>query len=601
MIDVFFFSIAGKKSNSAIDTLIEKFLSEPTIPPHERKILEHTKLVSKEGSYPSKEYYDTFYKYQGIKYNSLSEIAVYCKSAIDFYKLQDYNKKTLTLINEANTPKDFVAGITKIIESQDSTNDDCFEDYHPITYSDVIDKPETKGCTSGIPEIDALTNGFQDYTIASICAFTGHGKSTEVVSMMFKNALQGKKAVLFSLELSPDLVWMQFQARYLYEVKGLQITAQDLIMRKLTSEMKNKVKEYDEDYRRDITNNIMILDESYLSKSIMLNPSLLKSLLKKCELKMGGLDLIAFDHVGQFELMWPDCGNQIIRAIQVVTKTYKTEEGEGFATIFAVQTNREGLKRAARRNGLYDLLAISDLNECVHPDTTLPTKVDGKRCGIVTIRDVYNSFHSGEQVKVLTPSGTWANVTNAFKVRKETEWYRLEYYNSGNNKLFTKNHPVFVNGVKTKLEDLPDTFNADCINYDINFNAKEIPSVNVKSIPKSLTATKHLVTTESWSYNITVDAPTHQYVIDGGLVTSNCERSSTYCIFMYTSDEMKIVQETKVCMLKHRLGSVLPEPITVTFNPAVVLVGSTSERMAMSAEDFADMDGLDFADMDDDF
>lgn len=443
MIDVFCYSIADKKTNQAIDALIDKFLSEDSTPAQERKILEHTKEVAKEGSYPSKEYYDTFYTYQGIKYNSLSEIAVYCKKAVDFYKLQDYNRRTLSLINESNSSKEFLQGLNKILEEQSVDTEDTFDSYHPITYHDVIDKPETKGCVSGISEIDALTNGFQDGTIASICAFTAEGKSTEIVSLMFKNALQGKKEVLFSLELAPDLVWMQFQARYLYEVKGLQVSSQDLIMRKLTSEMKQKVDSYDEDYRRDIVSNIMILDESFLSKSTMLNPQLMKSLLKKCEARMGGLDLIAFDHVGQFELMWPDCGNQIIRAIQVVTKTYKTEQEEGIATVFAVQTNREGKKRAARRNGLYDLQAISDLNEV--------------------------------------------------------------------------------------------------------------------------------------------------------------ERSSTYCIFMFTSDEMKIVQETKVCMLKHRLGSVLPEPTTTTFNPAVALVGSTVEKMAMSEDDFAQMDGLDFGSMDDDF
>ena len=51
-------------------------------------------------------------------------------------------------------------------------------------------------------------------------------------------------------------------------------------------------------------------------------------------------------------------------------------------------------------------------------------------------------------------------------------------------------------------------------------------------------------------------------------------------MFFHTTDDSKIVQETKVSMIKHRLGAVLSEPAVITFNPAVCLVGSNIETVS---------------------
>ena len=58
------------------------------------------------------------------------------------------------------------------------------------------------------------------------------------------------------------------------------------------------------------------------------------------------------------------------------------------------------------------------------------------------------------------------------------------------------------------------------------------------------------------------------------------ERSSFYCIFMYTSDDMKLLQETKIMLLKHRLGALVTEPVSISFNPAVFVVGETVETVS---------------------
>ena len=164
----------------------------------------------------------------------------------------------------------------------------------------------------------------------------------------------------------------------------------------------------------------------------MLNYKMFSALVRKIASKLGGLDLVVFDHVGQFELMFPDCGNQIIKSIQSFSKTFVDANGTKPVSIMAVQTNRQGESRARKRGGVYDIQAISDLNEV--------------------------------------------------------------------------------------------------------------------------------------------------------------ERTSTYIVFMYTSDDMKIMQETKVTLAKHRLGAVIPEPIVTTFNPSIITVGAAVENVSMSDDDFNDMD-----------
>ena len=72
----------------------------------------------------------------------------------------------------------------------------------------------------------------------------------------------------------------------------------------------------------------------------------------------------------------------------------------------------------------------------------------------------------------------------------------------------------------------------------------------------------------------------------GGLVSANCERSSTYVIFMFTNDDMKIQQETRMTLTKHRLGPVVTEPISVNFNAESMVVGEEFEQ-ASFGDDFS--------------
>ena len=418
MIDVFYFSIAGKKSNKVVDSMLLTLKSADYISPQDKLLINHSLECSEKGQYPSKEYFLNFYKTPEFSYRKLAEIAVYFDKMCDFYQQQFIKGNVLSAINSSNSVAELVNNISDSI-SQREVSDSDLDKFDPVTYTDFDNRPHSEGLKTGINEIDSLTNGFQPGTIGCIAAYVGEGKSTTWDSILYKNARDGKKCVLLSVEMPPELVWMNIQARYLYEEKSMDITAQDLVFHKLTDEKKKEVASYDADFKKDICANLLIVDESILSKTIISDYRQMENLFEKFQKKLGCLDMVVWDHIGQIELMYPEMGNIAVRTITSATKIWLNNKKCKIFTGLAVQTNREGRKRAAKRDGLYDLRAISDLNEV--------------------------------------------------------------------------------------------------------------------------------------------------------------ERSSTYCIFLYTSDDSKIVQETKVSMLKHRLGSVLTEPAVITFNPAVCMVGSDIE------------------------
>lgn len=440
MIDVILFSVAGKKERGSVSAILEELLTLDYIPKQEKDIIKHTLEVASHGNYPNKSYFLQLYEDEGLAYNNTSELISYTKKAKAFYKKEWINRQMVKLMNESESDKETIEGLHKLLTNTETSTDEAINDvYRPVLYSESLQRPHSEGILLGISEIDQLTNGIQPGTVASFAAFVAEGKSTVVLSTLYKNARAKKGCILFSLEMSPSIVWAMIQARYMYEEKGMEITTQDLIFKKLTDEKAKIVKEAEEDFMRDIGSYLVIVDEAILSKQIMGDYKQISRLVAKIEKDLGSVELTAWDHVGQLELMYPDMGNQCVRNITSFTKTFINSKGTNPATLMAVQTNREGRKRAARKGGAYDLQAISDLNEV--------------------------------------------------------------------------------------------------------------------------------------------------------------ERSSTYCIFLFTSDDSKIVQETKVSMLKHRLGAVLPDPATVPFNPAILTVGSNVESVNVDMADFSDILGSTFDDM----
>lgn len=433
MIEIFLNSIAGHKSHQAIDSLLDELYQSKTIPEQDKQILSYTKKVAAEGAYPSHDYYRMFYSESAV-FNSISELKVKVKEIVEFYNKQWAEQSLIQALNASTTLDDLKNKLTTIVSDITTNSSDSLELPTPQLYT-TTNTGLGEGIMTGVPELDQVTSGFQPGTIASICAFTAHGKSTFANSIAYKNALQKKKVCIVSLEVAPPLVWQSFEARYMVSEHNLDMTSQDLLFHRLASDVEEQVKELEPKFLEDIASNLMIIDESFITHDCITDYKVFSNLMFSVEDKLQGLDLVIIDHVGQLELLFPQEGNRAIKTLQSFTKTYENKQGKNPTTIFCVQTNREGEKRAAKRGGIYDMRAISSLNEI--------------------------------------------------------------------------------------------------------------------------------------------------------------EKSSSYVVFLHTSDDSKLLQETKITLAKHRLGEVITEPVVTSFNPAIMSVGEQVEAVTLDADGFNNLD-LDF-------
>lgn len=438
MIDPLFYSIAGKKPSQTVDVVLQGWRDSSFVPDPIKVSIDYTLSASKEGNYPGVDYYKMAgYFDSGMRYTTLSEIVTYSKSVTDFFQRQELQRELISAINVAQSTNELQSLVSKAAESNKVQQGD-FSRFKPKTFKEIAESPHTEGLKTGIGPLDEVTNGLQEHSMAFIAAYTAGGKSTCANSIAFKNAMLGKKSAIISLEMAPDIVWMYLRARYMVEVKGLQVTSTDFLHRKITKELGKKIESFEEDFQKDIVSNILITDSSVIPKDVAMSSSAIVQLYSSFDQELCGLHCVVHDHIGQYERLYPECGNTIIKQITDATVRFKTKAGHGVVSLCPCQVNREGYKRAQRRNGIFDEAAVADLNEI--------------------------------------------------------------------------------------------------------------------------------------------------------------ERSAVYLIFLFTPQELAMMQETKVSMVKHRLGPPMPEPVNVAFLPAICTVGSTVEMISYS-DDFSDL-GSDFGGMD---
>ena len=173
--------------------MIDDLLSRKTVPEQDKKILRHTQSVAAHGNYPSAQYYSTFYSPAEITYNSLAEIVEYNKKVIDFYNTSALQAATIRTINESNSFEELRSGLEKLLnEDTNYTEEISFESH---SYGKSLETPYSQGLTTCVTEFDNLTNGLQPGTVSSVCAFTSHGKSTYMLSWMFKKYSSRKKGM----------------------------------------------------------------------------------------------------------------------------------------------------------------------------------------------------------------------------------------------------------------------------------------------------------------------------------------------------------------------------------------------------------------------
>lgn len=366
---VFFYSCAGKKAHVEINNWFTQFLKLPYLDKGDRGLLEYTLECAAVGAYPPWDYYSRYYSVvPDHKYN-IGELGVAFRRVVEYYQRQRLVRQLMEVASTTDDSAGMVAKLREVLADSDGGSDDAelIERLTCWSYSDELKRPLVEGVKLGVPEIDDLTNGFRGGSVATIAGFTGSGKTISVLSTLYKAASKGKKCVYVSLELPVKDVWLMLEARFMYEAHGIRLNYTELLHHKLSGDKQSKVLSFEDDWKSTVAKNICIVDESFFPKEVFMDVESIRQRWALFEKVLGGLDLICLDHVGQLQLLYQErgvgLGNAIIVKLRQSIMTYLNGSGELPALIFACQTNREGYDRACRHKGLYDLRAISDLNE----------------------------------------------------------------------------------------------------------------------------------------------------------------------------------------------------------------------------------------------
>lgn len=335
-----------------------RVLSQLELPEATKSILNHYVECADSGGYPSQGYLQQFSLFQlpTQSVNSEAELSVYLNEVSKSLEKHSLRAKLITVLNS----DDIEAGLKDVVENTTSSNV-SYDFTNGIPDDDDIVK---SNINMGVYEIDDITHNFVGGTVATIAAFTSHGKSTACVSAVYKAMKHDNRCCYFSLELPPSVVIKQFFTRWLFEEHNVVCTFSDLLQGTMDEATAVRVKSLKEEFNAWVKDRLIILDESVLSKAFINDFRHIKAIYSDVAEKLGGVvNLIVYDHVGQIELMHPDKGNSALRNITSAGKTYINSDGSLPVTLWACQANREGFARAVRRQGKYDLLAIADLNE----------------------------------------------------------------------------------------------------------------------------------------------------------------------------------------------------------------------------------------------
>lgn len=363
MIEVVFFSVAGQLDIPEITEKFSAWVNDEKVPKPYKEALRYTLEIVKEGGhYPAKDYYDLYFSDSGHYYASVTELLHFSKQIDDFYARQDVQSKVISAINTSSTLEELRSSISSIVESVE-TIDVVSDLYKPKLYIEQVETTVMDGLKTGITPIDQLTNGFLPTSVATIAAYTGEGKTTACLSTLYSAAKKGKKGVYLSLEMAPEIIWLELETRYLYESCQLQVSTTDLLQRKLSKEVTEKVKAAEPKFTEEIAKHLLIVDSSELGNQPFSSSDFWISLYKKWDRFLGGLDVVCYDHVGQFEKLYPDKGNRILKLITDATYRFRDSRSQAHVALWLCQANRDGWRRAAKHGGVYDKAAVADLNE----------------------------------------------------------------------------------------------------------------------------------------------------------------------------------------------------------------------------------------------
>lgn len=246
------------------------------------------------------------------------------------------------------------------------------------TIKDVTNRTvDKKGIRLDTKKIDDYIGGLKPGQLTTIAAFTGGGKTTFSVSAMHSAIKQGFNVCYLSLELSSDHLVYDIISRHTVDTdeKG------NPKFRKPVEHgnMKNKtIVAGDWDYLFDEVledlkkqpGHFYILDEQDLpTKTPYAFTNKLQEVENYAIKETGhGIDLLIVDHIQM--LQFADTSNRSTNdAINKWVNYFRSQcldflkSKRQIHVLMCAQINREGYKRAAKHDGLYDLTCLKEANE----------------------------------------------------------------------------------------------------------------------------------------------------------------------------------------------------------------------------------------------
>lgn len=365
------YSMAGQRDVPAVYEILSE-VDRDLLDDEESEILGFMLDAYKsEGVFPSNALLGEKYAVESKKIcRNKADISVSLKQLLNDRRLMFGNQQISMIISQAKDTQELTEEIGKFLENNKVAADVKLEIYTSMKDQYEQSKDLKGGIMTGIETIDEKTGGFQPGTVATIAAFTSHGKSTVSNNLAYINAMNGKKVAIFSLEIIKEVVYKQLMSRHSLEDGKKPIPYSIIVKAQMSKdEEKHYFENLEPTFRDQVAGNLLVLGTEDITKY---EENAVAALYRKIEEVLGGLDAVVWDHVNQFKYVQPEAkltGDHYIHMLTKIGNSYTNQQGRKIVTIMPAQTNRQGYMRALRRDGEYDMTALSDFNEIERSST----------------------------------------------------------------------------------------------------------------------------------------------------------------------------------------------------------------------------------------
>lgn len=276
-----------------------------------------------------------------------------------------------------------------------------------------------QGYSMGLPKLEGVIDGVTKQTFTVIGSDSGTGKSSLMTyAYIYRPIMEhlddnNYRVILFSLEMSADMVFAKLLSTYLFETYGLELSMKELLSRKrgykLSDSNYQKVLE-SLDWLRKVEKHIIIYDKSTSAKLIyaFLHKDLetlgvFTEEEKHIKYKFNNPNLIynvIIDHIG---LIVPSHGNTLKQEIDLASKFLLTLRNIcGISVVIIQQVNRDhsNVERFKQKRTSFSISDLKDSGGPAEAAETILTLYNPNRDKLATYRG-YDINQLGNNFRII--------------------------------------------------------------------------------------------------------------------------------------------------------------------------------------------------------